>query len=438
MDTAELFSRYVIPTYSRFPLVLERGEGCRVWDDKGREYLDFGAGIAVCSVGHSHPRVAEAISRQARTLQHTSNLYYTRNQGLLAKRLVEATGQPGKVFFANSGAEANDGLYKLARKYGNEARTPLPRHTIGEPVEYAQHRFEILTFEGSFHGRTLAGIAATGQEKVKKGFDPLPIGFRHVPFNDAPALLAAISPQTIAILLEPIQGEIGVRPATAEFLKSVRSICDDHGLLMMLDEIQCGLGRTGDWCAWRTLAGEEAVPDAISWAKGIAGGYPLGAFWVRDRKISLKDNREISLADLLGPGSHGSTYGGTPLACAVGNEVLAIVEEEGLLQNADELGHYAREAMAGLCSPLLADVRGVGLMIGFELVADYAERTGHCQPGQAPSLALIGRLHERGLLSIPSGTHCIRWLPPLNVTRAEIDRAVTILRQALAPAPANP
>ncbi len=432
MDTVELFDRYVVPTYGRFPITLERGEGCRVWDDKGREYLDFGAGIAVCSVGHSHPRVAEALYQQARTLVHTSNLYYTRNQGLLAKRLVEATGQPGKVFFANSGAEANDGLYKLARKYGNEARSPLPRHNTGEPIEYAPHRYEILTFDGSFHGRTLAGIAATGQEKVKKGFDPLTPGFRHVPFNDAPELISAISPQTVAILLEPIQGEIGVRPATMEFLKTLRSICDDHGLLLMFDEIQCGLGRTGDWCAWHTLAGEGVIPDAISWAKGIAGGYPLGAFWVRDRPISLKDNREISLADLLGPGSHGSTYGGTPLACAVGNEVLAIVEEEKLLDNARELGCYVKEALQGINSPLIKEVRGVGLMIGFELVADYAERTGHCADGRSPSLALIARLHERGLLSVPSGTHAIRWLPPLNVTRAEIDRAIEILRQTLA------
>jgi len=229
-------------------------------------------------------------------------------------------------------------------------------------------------------------------------------------------------------LMEPIQGEIGVRPATVQFLKAVRQICDDHGLLLMFDEIQCGLGRTGDWCAWKTLVGEGVIPDAVSWAKGIAGGYPLGAFWVRDRKIAMKDGSEMSLANLLGPGSHGSTYGGTPLACVVGNEVLSIIEEEGLLANAREVGAYAMTAIAGLRSPLIKDVRGVGLMIAFELVADFSERIGD---KRAPALALIDRLHRAGLLSIPSGTHSIRWLPPLNVSRAEIDQAVAILRTAL-------
>ena len=413
-STIELFDQYVVPTYGRFPLVLERGEGCRVWDEAGREYLDFGAGIAVCSVGHSHPRVADALARQARKLVHTSNLYYTRPQGEVAKRLVGDTGHAG---------------YKLARKFGNEARSPLPRHAAGERLEYAPNRFEILTFDGSFHGRTLGGIAATGQEKVKKGFEPIAAGFRHVPYNDAPELSRAIGPDTVAILMEPIQGEIGVRPATVQFLKAVRQVCDDHGLLMMFDEVQCGLGRTGDWCAWKTLAGEGVIPDAVSWAKGIAGGFPLGAFWVRDRKIAMKEGSDMSLANLLGPGTHGSTYGGTPLGCTVANEVLSIIEEENLLANAQEMGVYAKAALEGLKSPLIKDVRGVGLMIAFELVADFSERMGD---KRAPSLALIDRLHQKGLLSIPAGTHSIRWLPPLNVSRAEIDRAVEILRTALA------
>ncbi|MCX6968225.1 MAG: aspartate aminotransferase family protein [Verrucomicrobia bacterium] len=427
-STLDLFNQYVIPTYGRFPLVLERGEGCRVWDEAGREYLDFGAGIAVCSVGHSHPRVADAMARQARKLVHTSNLYYTRPQGELARRLVGYTGHAGKVFFANSGAEANDGLYKLARKFGNEARSPLPRHAAGERLEYAPNRFEILTFDGSFHGRTLGGIAATGQEKVKKGFEPIASGFRHVHYNDAPELGRSIGPDTVAILMEPIQGEIGVRPATVQFLKAVRQICDDHGLLMMFDEVQCGLGRTGDWCAWKTLAGEGIIPDAVSWAKGIAGGFPLGAFWVRDRTISMKDGSEMSLANLLGPGTHGSTYGGTPLGCTVANEVLSIIEEEGLLANAREMGAYAKAALEALCSPLIKEVRGVGLMLAFELVPDFSERIGD---KRAPALALIERLHHAGLLSIPAGTHNVRWLPPLNVSRAEIDQAVALLRTAL-------
>ncbi|MDD5350656.1 MAG: aspartate aminotransferase family protein [Chthoniobacteraceae bacterium] len=427
-STLELYEQNVIPSYGRFPLVLERGEGSRVWDETGKEYLDFGAGIAVCSVGHCHPRVAEAISRQARKLVHCSNLYYNRPQGELARRLVGYAGHPGKVFFGNSGAEANDGLYNLARKYGNEARSPLSRHAAGERLEYAPNRFEVITFDGSFHGRTLGGIAATGQEKVKKGFEPIPVGFPHVPFNDVPELVRAIGPETVAILMEPIQGEIGVLPATRAFLKAVRALCDEHGLLLMFDEVQCGLGRTGDWCAWQTLTGGEIIPDAISWAKGIAGGFPMGAFWVRDRKIALKNGGEISLADLLGPGSHGSTFGGTPLACTVANEVLTIIEDEGLLANAREMGAYAKSAVEALGSPLIRAVRGVGLMMAIELIPDFSARLGDTRPA---SQALIARLHAAGLLCIPSGAQSIRWLPPLNVTRAEIDRAVEILRNAL-------
>jgi predicted acetylornithine/succinylornithine family transaminase len=427
-STQQLFDQYVIPTYGRFPLTLERGEGCRVWDEAGKEYLDFGAGIAVCSLGHSHPRVVDAMTRQARKLTHTSNLYYTRPQGELAQRLVRLVGHAGKVFLCNSGAEANEGLYKLARKFGNETRSPLPRHAAGEELDYASNRFEILTFDGSFHGRTLAGIAATGQEKVKKGFDPITPGFRHVPFNDAPELFRSIGPDTVAILMEPIQGEIGVRPATVQFLKAVRQMCDDHGLLLMFDEIQSGLGRTGDWCGWKTLADEGVTPDAVSWAKGIADGYPMGAFWVRDREIAMKDGSKMSLANLLGPGSHGTTFGGTPLGCTVANEVLSIIEEENLLANAREMGAYAKAAIENLRSPFIKEVRGVGLMMAFEMVADFSERIGD---SRTPSMAMIARLHENGLLSVPSGTHSVRWLPPLNITRADIDRAVEILRSVL-------
>lgn len=427
-ETKELYDRFVMPTYGRFDLRLARGEGCRVWDEQGKEYLDFGAGIAVCSVGHSHPRLAEVMTRQAQTLIHTSNLYYTRPGGLLAKRLVDCVGHPGKIFFCNSGAEANEALYKLARKFGNESVPPLPPRTHGEQVSVDSHRYEIITFENSFHGRTMAGIAATGQEKVKKGFEPITPGFVYAPFNDTQALLNAISPRTVAILLEPIQGESGVRPATPAFLKAVRRICDEHRLLMMVDEVQCGLGRTGDWCAWRTLAGNDVVPDAISWAKGIAGAFPMGAIWAREVQIPLKSGSQISLADLLGPGSHGSTFGGTPLVSTVANEVLAIIEEEGLCANATRLGARAKEAIQGLNSPLIAEVRGVGLMIGIELVADFAAKTGR---DGTPSLTLVNLLHEAGLLTVPSGTHAIRWLPPLNVTEAEVDQAVDILRSVL-------
>ena len=416
-STRELFDRYVIPTYGRFDLQLARGRGCEVWDEAGKHYLDFGAGIAVTSVGHCHPRVIRAMQEQIATLVHTSNLYYTRPQGELAARLVRLVGGTGKVFFCNSGAEANEALYKLARKFGNE--------TVGGP------RIGIVTMLGSFHGRTLAGIAATGQEKVKKGFEPMVEGFRHVPFNDADALRAAVrEPGTVAILLEPVQGEIGAVPAKPEFLRLARQLCDEHNLLLMFDEIQCGLGRTGDWCGWRSLA-PDIAPDAISWAKGIAGGFPLGAIWVSEREITLKDGTKKKLCDLLGPGSHGTTFGGTPLVCAGANEVLTTIEEEGMVANAREMGAYALQKLQQLGSPLVSEVRGVGLMIGITLVPDFAERA-KLPAEKAPSLWLVERLHEAGLLVIPSGTHALRWLPPLNVQREHLDQATDILRGVLA------
>jgi len=426
--TIELFDSYVVPNYARFPLALERGEGAWVWDEAERKYLDFGAGIAVCSIGHCHPRVVEAMSRQIGRLVHTSNLYYTRPQGLLARKLVELVGQAGKIFFCNSGAEANEALYKLARKYGNETVPAAPGHTVGELIEPLRSRHKIITFTGSFHGRTLAGISATGQEKVKKGFEPMVEGFAHVPFNDAPALLAAMNRDVAAVLLEPIQGESGVHCASAHFLRILRNICDDYGALLMFDEVQCGLGRTGDWCGWRSIA-PEITPDAISWAKGIAGGFPLGAIWVRDRPLTLNSGGSVSLADLFGPGTHGTTFGGTPLVCTGALEVLRIIEEEGLLENARTMGACARESIAALESPLIAEVRGLGLMLGIQLVADFAARAG--TGTRPPSLWLVDRLHDAGLLTIPAGTHAIRWLPPLNVTREEVARAVEILAGVL-------
>ena len=415
-STRELYDRYVIQTYGRFELQLARGRGCEVWDEAGKRYLDFGAGIAVTSVGHCHPRVVRAMQEQISKLVHTSNLYFTRPQGELAARLVRLLGNGGKVFFCNSGAEANEALYKLARKFGNES--------TGGP------RIGIITMNGSFHGRTLAGISATGQEKVKKGFEPMVEGFRHVPFNDGDALRQAVlEPGTVAILLEPVQGEIGVQPATAEFLRLARQLCDERNLLLMFDEVQCGLGRTGEWGGWRAIA-PELWPDAISWAKGIAGGFPLGAIWVSERLVTLADGTKKKLCDLLGPGSHGTTFGGTPLVCAGANEVLAAIEEEHMLENARDVGAYGVQKLRDLQSPWIQEVRGLGLMFGIELAADFAARA-KLPEGKAPSLWMVERLHEAGLLVIPSGTHALRWLPPLNVQRVHLDEAVTILSATL-------
>ena len=387
-EIVSLFDRYVVPSYARYPLVFVRGKGARVWDADGKEYLDFGGGIAVNLLGHS--AMAEILAKQASVLVHASNLYYTELQGRLAKRLVELVGVEGKCFFCNSGAEANETLFKLARKFGNESGS----------------RYEILTFQNSFHGRTLAGISATGQEKVKHGFEPPVDGFRHVPFNDLDAVAKAVGPKTVAILLEPIQGESGIRPATAEFLRGLRRLCDERKLLLMFDEVQCGLGRTGDFCGFRSIA-SDVQPDAISWAKGLGGGFPIAAVWIRG-----------PYADVLGPGTHGTTFGGTPLACSVALAVLDTLERDDLLRNAREVGQYfigKLQALAAKC-PVIREVRGLGLMIGIDLTLE-------ARPA-------VLKLAEHGLIGIAAGTNIVRFLPPLNITRAEVDEAVEKISRA--------
>jgi len=380
-----LFDQYVMPTYGRYPLVFVRGKGTRVWDADGKEYLDFGGGIAVNVLGHA--ALASALAKQADILVHCSNLYYTEPQGLLAKKLVELVGVEGKCFFCNSGGEANEALYKLARKFGHDAG-----------------KYEVLTFTNSFHGRTLAGISATGQEKVKKGFEPMVDGFRHVPFGDLGAVAAAIGPKTAAILIEPGQGESGITPAKPEFLRGLRQLCDGRKLLLMYDEVQCGIGRTGEFCAWRVIA-PDVVPDAISWAKGLAGGFPIGAIWARK-----------PFADLLVPGSHASTFGGTPLACAVALSVIEKMEKDNLMRNARDLGAYLMAKLRAV--PGVKEVRGLGLMIGVDTAME--------------NKVLVNKAAARGLLLVPAGTNTVRFLPPLNITRVEADEAVAKFAEALA------
>jgi acetylornithine/N-succinyldiaminopimelate aminotransferase len=391
---SSLYADYVMPTYGRFDLDIERGSGCRVWDFEGREYLDFGAGIAVCSLGHAHPEVTKTVAEQASTLVHTSNLYRTAPQAELARRLVELTGS-GKVFFCNSGAEANEGLIKLTRRFGSQSG-----------------RYEILTFQNSFHGRTMAGISATAQQKIKKGFAPLLEGFAHLPYRDLNSVSSAIGPRTVAILVEPVQGEGGIHIATGEFLRGLRQICDEHDLLLLFDEIQCGLGRTGDWCGWKSLD-SNLMPDGVSWAKGIANGFPLGAFWAASSR---------GLCDLLGPGTHGTTYGGNPVCCAAALKVLEIIEREGLRQNATVQGAKLRDGLRALNSPRVCEVRAIGLMIGIEL-----EDTGD----QNAAIPFVKKLMAAGLLAIPAGERVIRLLPPLNVTGTEIDEALEIIGRSL-------
>ncbi len=415
-NTKQLFADFVVPCYGRYDLVLTRGEGVRVWDDAGNSYLDFGAGIAVSTLGHAHPKMVQALSRQASTLIHTSNLYYTEPQGRLAKRLVQLVGSPGKVFFSNSGAEANEALFKVARKYGNDCRSTLPETGT---------RVEILTFERSFHGRTMAGISATGQEKVKTGFAPLLTGFRHLPFNDLSAVEEAISNQTVGILLEAFQGEGGIYPASRDFLIGLRQLCNEHEILLMFDEIQCGLGRVGNWCGWKVIA-PEVVPDAVSWAKGIGGGFPLGATWLRAKPIRKSEGSETRLCDLLQPGSHGTTYGGTPLACAVSLAVLETIENDHLVERAARLGSFATEQIRKI--PGVKEVRGQGLMIGIDLDPELANRAS---PGKSVAQTVVNALMGNGLLTAPAGATVVRWLPPLIVKESDVVEAVNILDRTL-------
>ena len=417
-ETRQLFEEYVVPTYSRYDVVLVRGQGSRVWDEDGKRYLDFGAGIAVSTLGHSHPRLIEALDRQSRELIHTSNLYYTRPQGELARKLVGIVGSQGKVFFSNSGAESNEAAIKLARKFGNECSGV---NSAGKP------RFEVLTFERSFHGRTMAGISATAQQKVKEGFAPLLAGFKHLPFNDLRAVENAVGRQTVAILVEPVQGEGGIYPASREFLLGLREICDRNELLLMLDEIQCGVGRLGKWCGWSAIVDESFVPDCVSWAKGIGGGFPLGATWVRKRSVKRLDGTSVDLCDILQPGTHGTTYGGTPLACSASLAVLETIEQQDLLANASHLGSYAKNKLKRL--PGVADVRGIGLMLGIELGGNLSRVAS---TGTALSQHVVTALMKNGLLSVPAGPSVIRWLPPLNVSQAEVDEALSILARTLA------
>jgi acetylornithine/N-succinyldiaminopimelate aminotransferase len=407
-DIRKLFQKNVIPSYARFDLALDHGEGSYIWDVAGKRYLDLGGGIAVCSLGHANPEITDALLEQSRKLLHVSNLYFTKPQAQLAETLVRLIG-PGRCFFCNSGAEANEGLFKLARKFGHD-----------------QGRYEVITADGSFHGRTLAGIAATGQEKVKKGFEPMVAGFRQVPFNDLAAMRTAVSPQTAAILVEAIQGESGITPATVEYLLGLRELCDEKNILLLLDEVQAGHFRTGRFQSWQRIlenasasaaprsqvalgnAAEGFLPDAVSMAKSLGGGFPIGAFWVREK-----------YADLLSPGTHATTFGGTPLGCAVALKILEVIERDQLASNAEQLGQFMTGELQRLIRKfpsVLKEVRGFGLMIGLEF---RENAPGFRGSEKTPAIQVVDRLHEAGVLTVPAATSVVRLLPALNLTRPE-------------------
>jgi len=382
--TPELAEKFLMSTGRRLPVTFVRGRGCLVYDEAGREYLDMVAGIAVNLLGHAHPDVAAAVTRQAQTLIHTSNLYFTRPQVALAQRLV-ALSFPARVFLCNSGAEANETAIKLARKWGSRNRGGA---------------FEIITTTGSFHGRTLATVTAGGQPKYSDPFQPLPTGFVHVDYNDLDAIKSATTDKTVAVMLEPVMGEIGVIPAAGGYLEGVRRWCDEKDLLLILDEVQTGLGRTGRWFAHQH---HGITPDVMTLAKGLGGGIPIGACLAAPK------------ADVFEPGDHGSTFGGNPLACAAALAVLEVIERDGLIGHSAEMGEHLHDALKTLGA---RELRGVGLM----RAAEFAEK--RAKPFQQACL-------EAGLVVNAVDDHTVRFVPPLIITAAEIDRAQAAMESAM-------
>jgi acetylornithine/N-succinyldiaminopimelate aminotransferase len=388
-DWMELEKQYIMPTYARLPIVLERGQGCWVWDTTGKKYLDMVAGIAVNVLGHCHPAVTEAIARQSTTLMHTSNLYYTIPQIELAKLLVE-NSCASKVFFCNSGAEANEGAIKLARKWGKANRNGA---------------YEVISTKSSFHGRTLATLAATGQAKYQAPFEPMPDGFKHVPFNDMISLREATSDKTAAILVEPVQGESGVHPARKRYLELLREWCDKQNLLLIFDEIQTGIGRTGALFGYQHFGVE---PDIFTLAKGTAGGVPIGV-------IAAKERGSVFQA-----GDHGTTFGGNPLATATGLAVLRYVIDNKLWDNATHLGAHLVSRLEDLKAKkgVITEVRGVGLMVGVDFGEEIAKD-------------VVVKALGKGLILNATGSKTLRMVPPLILSEQEADTAVDLLASVL-------
>ncbi|MCH7922280.1 MAG: acetylornithine transaminase [Nitrospinae bacterium] len=393
MNTQEIMeraARVLVPTYSRYPVAIVRGEGATVWDADGKEYLDLAAGLGTSNLGHCHPRVVEAIAHQASRLLHVSNLYHIEEQVRLAEALVERSFAE-RAFFCNSGAEANEAAIKLARKAGRD--------------RFGPDRHEIIVMENSFHGRTMATLSATGQAKVREDFEPLLEGFRFVPFNDLQALEAAVTERTCAVLVEPIQGEGGVIVPDEGYLPGLRRLCDARDLLLVYDEIQTGFGRTGHLFAYEAFG---APPHIMTVAKSLGGGVPIGAMLTTD-----------DLAQHLGPGTHASTFGGNPLVCAAALAALEALEAEQLMANARKVGAYFRQRLEELQArhQAVREVRGLGLMIGVELDRD-------ARP------FLLNALERGVIISCPKET-VWRFLPPLVITEADVDRAVGVLDELL-------
>ena len=389
-EISELSEKYIMSTYGRIPMAPVRGAGARLWDAEGKEYLDFVAGIAVNSLGHCPEAVVRAIQEQATRLMHVSNLYLIENQVKLAKLLVENSCAT-KAFFCNSGAEANEAAIKLARKWGKK--------------QHGSDCWEIITAVNSFHGRTLGALTATGQPKYQSDFEPLPKGFKYVPFNDLAALTEAVDSNTCAIMLEPVQGESGIHPATLEYLCGVRNLCDKKEILLIFDEVQCGLGRTGTFLAYQQY---NVEPDVFTLAKALGGGFPIGAMLAKEHA-----------AMIFGPGDHASTFGGNPLACAAAIAVVETLLNEGVLENCCRVGTYFKEQLQGLSAQYnyVREVRGLGLMLGMELTILGADFVSACR--------------EQGLLINCTNQNVLRFVPPLIITQEDVNQGITILSQVM-------
>lgn len=387
----ELENKYYMPVFNRLPIVLERGEGCWVYDNEGKKYLDFLAGIAVNAIGHCNKKLVAAISEQATKMIHCSNLFYTEQSSLLAKKLTQISGFD-RVFFCNSGAEANEGALKLARKYAYVNGKNKPR---------------IIAAMHSFHGRTITTLTATGQPKYQEGYDPLPKGFEYVDFGDLDQLEKAMGDDVCAVLLEPVQGEGGVNPAPKEYLAGVRKLCDKHSALFILDEIQTGVGRTGKWFAFEHYG---VRPDILTVAKGLGGGFPVGAFL---------STEEISKA--FHKGDHGTTFGGNPLACAAANAALGVIEEDNLIENTEKMGEYFKlelEKLKDKYPTKISNVRGLGLLLGMELKDEGAKVVSDCL--------------AKGIIINCTAGKVLRFVPSLIVNKEEIDCVINALDEVFA------
>ena len=389
-EIAEAYQKYLMPTYTP-SVVVAKAKGSRVYDAEGKQYYDFTSGIGCHNVGHCTEGVVKAIQEQAAKLGHCSNLFINEPQVKLAKKLVEISGLGGKVFFCNSGAEANEAAIKLARKWGAENGG----------------RYEVITMRNSFHGRTLATLTATGQNWCQQGFEPLPVGFAYADFNDLESVKAVLTDKTVAIMLEAVQGEGGVTPATPEFMAGVRALCDEKNLIMICDEVQCGMGRTGTWWGWQNF---DVKPDLFTCAKSIADGVPMGA---------LVSNAKF--ADVFQPGNHASTFGGNPLACAAALATIKIIEDEKLLAAAKTKGEMLMGALKAFAEKYdqVLDVRGLGLMQG--MVMD----------GEGMNKDVVAAFREMGILALTAGGNVVRFLPTLSMTEAHIEEAVEMMGDAL-------